>query len=145
MVSETVIPNWLAVFGAPEILLMGKDKRFTGEIPQDFCTDRNIISQAVIPGRHQSLGATERRHAHFRGIIDHMVGNRNPNISTPTQWREFSAMDVLRLNSKVQQYGGFTLGQRVFGRTPKLPIGTVGNPNFSDCMSPKKLRLQRNL
>ena len=66
-----------------------------------------------------------------------MVGNRKPNISTPKQWREFPAMTSLHLNSQVQQYGGFTLGQRVFGRTPKLPISTVGNPNFNDCMNPK--------
>ena len=31
-----MISNWVAVFGAPEILMMGKDKRFTGWIFQDF-------------------------------------------------------------------------------------------------------------
>ena len=46
-------------------------------------------------------------------------------------------MDALRLNSQLQQYDGFTPGQRVFGGTPKLPIGTVDNPNFNDCMNPK--------
>ena len=45
-------------------------------------------------------------------------------------------MTALHLNSQVQQYDGFTPGQRVFGRAPKLPIGTVGNPNFSDFMKP---------
>ena len=73
MVRETMISNWLAVFGAPEILLVDKDKRFIGEICQDFCTGHNIISQTSIPGHHQSLGATERRRAHFRGIIDHII------------------------------------------------------------------------
>ena len=114
-----------------------KIKRFIGEISQDFRTDRNIILQTVIPGHHQSLGATERRHAHFRGIIDHIIGNRKINFSTPKQWREFSAMTSLRLNSQVQQYDGFTPGKRVFGGAPKLPIGTLGNPNFNDCVNPK--------
>ena len=45
-------------------------------------------------------------------------------------------MDALHLNSQVQQYDGFTSGQRVFGRTPKLPIGKVGNPNFADFVNP---------
>ena len=75
-----MILNWIAVFGTTEILLVGKDKRFTGGIFQDFCADRNIISQTVIPGHHQSLGATERRRAHFRGIIDHIIGGRKTNF-----------------------------------------------------------------
>ena len=136
MVRETVISNWLAVFGTPDILVVDKDKRFTGEIFQDFCTSRNITLQTVIPGHHQSLGATERTHAHFRGIIDHVIGNRKSNCLSNKQWREFSAMAALHLNSQVRQYDGFTPGQRVFGRTPKLPIGTVSNPNFTDFTNP---------
>ena len=35
---------------------------------------------------------------------------------------------MMRLNSQVQPYGGFTPGRRVFGRTPQLPIGPICNP-----------------
>ena len=45
-------------------------------------------------------------------------------------------MAALHLNSQVQQYDGFTPGQRVFGRKPKLPIGAAGNPNFTDFANP---------
>ena len=45
-------------------------------------------------------------------------------------------MAALHLNSQVQQYDGFTPGQRVFGRTPKLPIGAADNPNFTDFANP---------
>ena len=79
MVRETVISNWLAVFGAPEILIADKDKRFIGKVRQAFCTTRNITLQAVIPGHRQSLGATGRRRAHFRGIVDRIIGNRKSN------------------------------------------------------------------
>merc|ERR1712112_176904 len=103
---------------------------------QDFCTHRNITLQTVIPGHHQSLGATERRHGHFRGILDHIIGNRKSNCLSHKEWKDFSAMTALHLNSQVQLYDGFTPGKRVFGRTPKLPIGTVGNPNFPDFMKP---------
>ena len=130
------ISNRLAVFGAPDILVVGKDKRFTGEIFQDFCTARNITLQTVIPGHHQSLGATERRHAHFRGIIDHIIGNRKSNCLSHKEWGEFSDTAALHLNSEVRQYDGFTPGRRVLGRAPKWPIGTVGNRNFTDPMKP---------
>ena len=75
-VREIAISNWSALFGAPEIMAAGKDSRFIGEVFQEFCTSHSIISQAVIPGHHQSLGAAERRHGLLRTIIDHMIGNR---------------------------------------------------------------------
>ena len=49
MVIETAISNWLAVFGAPDILVADKDKRSILDIFQDFCTSRNITIQTVIP------------------------------------------------------------------------------------------------
>ena len=43
---------------------------------------------------------------------------------------------MIRLNSRVHQYGGFTSGRRVFGGAPKLPIGAAGNSFFEDFMHP---------
>ena len=43
---------------------------------------------------------------------------------------------MMLLNSQVEQFGGFTHGQSVFGRTPKMPIGAVGNPHFEDYTNP---------
>ena len=45
-------------------------------------------------------------------------------------------MAMMHMNSQVQQYDGFTPGQRVFGRTPKLPIGSIDNPFFGDFTNP---------
>ena len=56
MVRGKVIPNWLAVFGAPRIIVVDKDSRFIGGILQEFRTARNIVSQAEIPRHRQSLG-----------------------------------------------------------------------------------------
>ena len=50
----------------------------------------------------------------------------------------FAAMTMAHLNSQVQQFGGVTHVQRVFGATPKMPIGAVGNPHFGDFMNPKE-------
>ena len=114
-----MISNCPAVFGAPGIAVAGKDSRFTGGISQEFRTNLNIVSQTVVPGHHQSLGETERRRGHFRMIKDHMIGDKKPNSSGRKEWREFAAMAMMRLNSHVRQFGGFTHGERVCGRAPK--------------------------
>ena len=137
MVSVNVISNWLAVFGEPEIMVADKDSMFIVKVFQEFCTARNIVLQAVIPRRHQSLGETERRHGLFRSIIDHVIGNKKPNSPSRKEWGEFSAMTMMRLNAQVRQFGGFAPGQRVFGRTPKIPIGAIGNPHFEDFTNPE--------
>ena len=36
MAREAAIPNWLEVFGAPGILVVGKDKRSIGDIFHDI-------------------------------------------------------------------------------------------------------------
>ena len=136
MFRAKVISNWSAVFGAPEVVVAAKGSRFIGGFPQEFRTDRNIVSQTVIPGHHQSLGATERRRGHFRLIVDHMIGNKKPNSSGREEWMEFAAMATMRLNSQVRQFGGFTPWKVIFGRAPKMPIGPVGNPHFEDFTNP---------
>ena len=46
-------------------------------------------------------------------------------------------MTTMRLNSQAQQFDGLTPGHIVFGVTPIMPIGTVGDPHFEDFMNPK--------
>ena len=82
MARETAISHWVAVFAAPDILAVDKDMRFIGGNCHDFCAPRNIDLQTVIPGHHQILVVTERRHGHFRMIIDRIVGNRQSNCLT---------------------------------------------------------------
>ena len=88
-----MISNWLSVFEAPGIIVVAKDSRYIGEIFREFCNARYIVPHTVIPGRHQSLGATERRRGHCRMIIDHMIGRKKPNSSggkngvNSRQWR----------------------------------------------------------
>ena len=112
----------MAVFGTPEIMVVGKDSWFIEKIFQDFRNARNIVLQAVIPENRQSLGATESRRGLFRTIIDHVIGNKKPANSSNKEWKEFAAMTTMRLNSKVQQFDGFAPGKRFSGRTPKIPV-----------------------
>ena len=101
-----------------------------------FRTARNIVSQAVIPALRQSLGGTERRHGHFRMVVGLMIGNKKPNSSGKKELVGFAEMATMHLNSQVQQFAGSTHGQRVSGRTSKMPIGTAGNPYFEYFTTP---------
>ena len=47
-VRVTAISQLLAVFVAPEVLVVGKDMGFIGELFQDFCSSRNIVLQTVM-------------------------------------------------------------------------------------------------
>ena len=102
-----------------------------------ICSPSNIVFQTVIPGHRQSLGATERRSGHFRITIYRIIGNREANCSTQKEWGEFPPTTMIHLNSQVRQFGGFTHGPRVLGRTPKMPIGAVVNPHFLAFVNPK--------
>ena len=42
----------------------------------------------------------------------------------------------MHFNSPAHQCDGFTPGRRVFGRTPKMPIGAAGNPFYNESMNP---------
>ena len=70
MVKWSAIADRISIFGTPEILMVGKDSRFTGGF-QDFYTSRNVIFQTATPWNHQSLGSTERRHR-FSGRLSIM-------------------------------------------------------------------------
>ena len=86
MVKESAISERMAVFGTPEIMMVGKDPRFNGGTFQDCRMTHNIVLQTVIPGHHQSLGATERRHRLFRTIIDHAIGDSKPKNLSNNDW-----------------------------------------------------------
>ena len=51
---------------------------------------------------------------------------------------------MLRLNSQVPRYDGFTPAQRVPGRTPKMPTGAVGNPFRDDFENPRIYRRRKH-
>ena len=110
MVRGNVMSNLLSVFGTPAIMVTDRDSGFIGEVSQEFRTARNVVLQPVIPGHHQSLGATERRRGLFRSIIDHAIGNKKPNSPSNKEWEEFAAMAMIRLNPQVRQFGGFAPG-----------------------------------
>ena len=114
---------------APDISIEDEDMGLIGGsfgIP----SSRNIVLHTVIPGNRQSLVAAERRQGHFRTTIGHIVGNRKANCTTRREWKEPPAITMAHLGSQVQQLGGSAPGKRVFGRTPKTPVGAAGGPHF---------------
>ena len=77
MARRKAIPNWLSVFGAPEIIAVDKESISDGEVFQGFRTSLNSPLQSVIPGHPQSLGNNERRRGQFRMITDHTMGTKS--------------------------------------------------------------------
>ena len=87
----------------------------------------------MIPGHYPSLRATfGMMQMYFRYTTQQILDKRKNKKTKPVDLEEYASLSMLHLDSKVHRYDGFTPGQRVFGRAPKMPIGTVGNPNFSD-------------
>ena len=73
---------------------------------------------------------------YFKETEYQIKDNRKDKKIRPVDWHEYDAWSMLHLNSHAHQYDGFEQRQRIFGRTPKILIGAVGNPNFSDSMHP---------
>ena len=113
------------------ILTDSDSKIVCAKFPQ-FRNGRNITLQAAAPGRRQSLGATERRHRYFKDIAQQILDKRKKRKTETVDRHGYDAMCMIRLNSIVQRYDGFTPGRRVPRRAPKLAIGAVGNPHFRD-------------
>ena len=101
-----------------------------------YCAQHNFASGNSGPS--SKFRGDRRRHGLLRVIIDHVVGNRKPSSLRSKERKEFAATTTMRLNSHAQQFGGAAPGRRVFGTTPRMPIGAVGNPHFEDSMHPKE-------
>ena len=87
MVKESVILDRMAVFCTPEIMVDGKDPRFTGWVSlRDFRSASNVVSQTAIPRAHQSLGATANRRGLFRAIIDRAIGGKKAKKVRSEEW-----------------------------------------------------------
>ena len=79
MAKGGVIPDWVAIFGAPGIMMTGEDSVVIGVVAvwggrREFCTSRYVIRQSEIPWNLQSLGTTGRRRGLFRAIAAHVIG-----------------------------------------------------------------------
>ena len=130
-VSQSVLTNWISFPVAADIIMTDKDSRFLrlGEFSR-FRNEGNITLQTAIPGRRQSLGSGERRHMYFKDIKLQIIDKRMNRQTKPVDWQEYASLSMLHLDPQSLQYDGFTPGERVSGRTPRVPIGAAGKPIF---------------
>ena len=80
-------------------------------------------------------GGSERRHMYSKDITHRIIDGEKRKMVDIKDRQEYTASRTMRLNSEILQYAGITPGQRVFGGSPKLPIGAVDNPTFKDCVA----------
>ena len=129
-IVNAVLTNCVSFPGEPGILLTDKDSMFTCSKSSQFCNERNITLQTVIPGHQQSLGATERGRMNFKDISQQFIDKGTKRTMDNVYLQDRAAICALHFRPQVQQYGGFTPMHRVFGRAPRLPIGAACSPNF---------------
>ena len=129
--ANVILTHWVSVFGTPGVITDDKGPRFTGAIVPHFCRDRNVSLQAVIPGLHQSLGPAEERHRYLKDTTQQIIGGRKRKNVLSKDWQGYASMCTMRLNSQVQQYGGFSHGRRFF-RNPDITARYVWKPTFKD-------------
>ena len=68
---------------------------------------------------------------YFKDITIQIKDQRKNKRITPLEWQEYAALSTLRLNPK--RNSTMALRQdKEFGRTPKMPLGEVGAPDFRD-------------
>ena len=71
--ARDVLPNCISCFIRPDIILSDRDSRFVGSEFARFRNGKSVTLQTVIPGRHQSLGATEMGHMYFKDITTQTI------------------------------------------------------------------------
>lgn len=69
---------------------------------------------------------------YFRGITHNIKDGGGEEKVGNMDWLGYESMRTMHLNPHAPQNGGFTTGQIIFGRSPKLQIGTVDNPDIKD-------------
>ena len=74
MVRGKVIPNWLAVFGAPRIIVVDKDSRFTvGDFPRVLYRPLYSFANANYAPSSKFRGIWTSTRTFFRTIIDRII------------------------------------------------------------------------
>ena len=71
-------------------------------------------------------------------ITHRIVGDRKACFLTRNGRSGFPATPMKHLNSRVRQHGGTTHEKRACVRAPKMPIGAVYNPYFTDFTNTKE-------
>ena len=95
-----------------------------------FRNEQDIALRTSIPGIHRSLVSTERRRRYFKDITL-QINDKGDRQIRPVDRREIGALSTLRLIPQVGICADLTPRRRVSGRSPKMPIGSAGNPFFA--------------
>ena len=84
-VVNAILTNWVSFARTPDIILPDKDSTAIASKVSQFCNVRYITLQKVIPGHRQSLGATESRNMHFKGIKQKILDKRKSRKAASRQ------------------------------------------------------------
>ena len=82
----------------PDIIVNGKDPRFTSLKFAQFRNGGDITLKTAIPGHRQSLGDTESRHRYFKATALKIIDKIKKKKTEPVDWQEYAATSMMRLD-----------------------------------------------
>ena len=121
IVKDILFTRWISVFGMPRIIFCDMDPTFNlGHL--DWC---EIIYSP--PKHHSSIGIIERRHRVFKATLERVFDEYGDSEMTIQQIIGYASLVE---NASISQIDGNCAGHRVFGRSPRLPIGDNETADF---------------
>ena len=115
-VAETIVMNWVALFGVPLELHTDRATYFEGNTFRGVCQLLGIQKTRTTAFRPQSDGFIERANQTINNILNCVIQDN------PFSWDRLVKLCTLAYNSSVQESTGETPAVMMFGRELRLPL-----------------------
>ena len=121
--AEAIIKNWIAIFGAPRVILSDNGSEFNNELLREVCEQFNTTMKSTAAEAPRSNGIVERHNALLVKMIKKLkLDNSNTYpIDVILSW-------AISAKNALQSCYGFSPNQLVFGKSANLPSNLVNLP-----------------
>lgn len=116
-VDKAVTERLLCEYGPPRIILTDQGTQFQNQLITDYAAAFGIKKVCTTAYHPQSNGAIERIHHTLTEYLKKYVSEKR-------EWNECIAQCQIAYNSTDHEATGYAPFELVFGRTPRIPIGT---------------------
>ena len=127
-----VLRFWVSYFGAPDIFLTDNGREFDNEEFRDMAQNLNIVVKTTAAQSPWSNGLVERHNGVLGNMVKKTIEDTGCTIDQALSWT------VCAKNS-LQNVGGFSPNQLVFGYNPSLPSVLRNQPPSFDRISSSEL------
>ena len=129
-IAEAISKNWVAIFGAPRVILSDNGGEFNNELLHEVCEQFNITVKSTVAEAPWSNGIVERNNAVLGKIIKKLKLdiNNTYSIDVIVPW-------AISAKNALQSSCGFGPNQLVFGKSANLPSNLVNLPPATEDVS----------